>query len=176
IVFNGIPFASSKFVLLFLLLVSTKQFIINSFLNNKFIKYCLFVWLSFSVYYFGATVFTGNYNFGFLQQTFWFFVEGIFFSYFLFSYLIRKYSRAEILYLLVTVFLIQSIIVILCFLSTDLRELIDSVLVINDERYISSSRMKGLANSGGAGLSYLQTVGVFIACSLILRAQNRKNI
>jgi len=175
-VFKGIPFATSKFVLLYLFIVVNKKLLVTKGVNNSFLKYCFTVGVVFSAYYFSMTVFSGNYNFGFLQQTSWFFFEGIFGSYCLFTYLSKKYSPNQILYLIVWVFLAQSLFVIACYINSNLRDLIDNVLVINDDRYLSSSRMKGFSNSGGAGLSYLQTIGVFTACSLFLVEKTKRNI
>jgi len=167
LVFNGINFASSKLVLFYLFLVVDKKELINQFFGNRFLKSGLIIWILFSVYFFGVTIFSARYHFGFLQQTFWFFWEGVFGSFLFSFYLIKRYPIKEILYLISVVVVIQSVFVLISFLSGTFRDMVETVL-LSQERHVSSVRLKGFSNSGGAGLSYLQSLCILILGYLYL--------
>ncbi|ETZ24550.1 hypothetical protein [Pedobacter sp. V48] len=160
LVFNGLGFATSKIALFYVVLVVNKKELIIQISKNKFLKYCLVIWILFSVYFFGVTVFSGRYHFGFLQQTFWFFWEGVLGSFIFAFYLLKRYEIKQVLYLVSLAIAIQSAFVLLSFLSGGFREFIDTILV-SQERAISAVRLRGISNGGGAGLSYLQSLGVF---------------
>ncbi|WP_214228893.1 hypothetical protein [Pedobacter sp. B4-66] len=167
LVFNGINFASSKLVLFYLFLVVDKKELMNQFFGNRFLKSGLLIWILFSVYFFGVTIFSGKYHFGFLQQTFWFFWEGIFGAFLFGFYLIKRYPVKNILYLISVVLVMQSIFVLISFLSGTFRDIVETVLLIQ-ERHVSSVRLKGFSNTGGAGLSYLQSLCILILGYLYL--------
>jgi hypothetical protein len=135
----------------------------------------MFIWVVISLHFYLVTVLAGSYNFVFIQQTFWYFFECIFGSILLYKYLENRYDYKRVMYLLLTVFVIQSVFVILTFVSDSLRDAINSALVINDDRDLSTYRMKGLTNSGGAGLSYIQTIGVLFGCVLWVQETKRAN-
>ncbi|GGF51490.1 hypothetical protein GCM10011339_45010 [Echinicola rosea] len=138
-------------------------------LKDNFIIYCLLVIVFVTFEFFIVTKLFNSNSLVFIQQNFWFITEAIIGTYLLYQYLSIKYTNDEILYGLLVVIFIQSIFVIISFISKDFRDFTNLVLKINDERYLSNYRMKGFSNSGGAGLSYLQTIGAFSGCILFLK-------
>lgn len=168
-----LPFAFSKFVLVYLIGLTflDKKFLIqniNSFKQGHFLKFFLITSLVIVSYFLLLTIYTNNYNIVFVQQTFWLLIEGVIGSVLLYNYLINRYSKVIVLRMLLGVVTFQSVIVILTFLFPPLRDLINSFLLITDDRHVTSYRMRGLSNGGGAGLSYVQALGVLIASILIV--------
>src|SRR5690606_18876104 len=128
-VFSILPFAASKFILLFLVCYSLlKPRIYKSVVNNRLLLYCILVWLIVSTHFLFVTLLSGSRSFGFLQQTFWYFLEGIFGSFLLFDYLKGRYNQSKLLYLLFSVFVVQSFFVVLSFVSTTFRDITNIIL------------------------------------------------
>lgn len=169
LVFSAIPIAASKFVLVFLLAYSVnKPYIWRNIINDRFLIYSFCIGVGLITHFLIVRFLYSSYGVDFAMQTFWYFVEGVFGSTLLYFYLRNRYLDLQILKLLLAVFFLQSIIVFATFVSVDIRNFTNEVLHVADERALSSYRLKGLANSGGAGLSYLHSIGVFIACFLFL--------
>lgn len=147
----------------------TKPYIQRKILNDKFVMYAVAVALLTCFHFIFVKYVYATSGLVFVQQTFWYFMEGILGSYLLFFYLKSSYTESQVLYLLFFVFLLQSSFVVLTFVDSSLRGFINGVLRIDDARNLSPYRMKGFANSGGAGLSYLQALGVFVGGILFLQ-------
>ena len=168
-----VPFALSKLVLAFLigftlLHQNVLKRILWDFSVRKFLRTFLWVILFILCYFLILTIGTKNNNFVFVQQSVWLILEGLIGSVLMFNYLTSKYDLKEIFRILLGVITFQSIVVILTFFSVGLRDLINAVLVVSDERHISSYRMRGLSNGGGAGLSYVQALGSLVAGVLMI--------
>lgn len=174
LIFNAFPIPLSKVVWVYLFVrVCNKKFII-SLLSNQMLKYCFWVWLIFSAHYLFMMIFTGNYYPVFLRSIFWFFAEAVLGAYLLYTYLSKRYDFKKLLTLTFIAIFIQSIFIVLTFISVPLRDSINTLLLITDERGFSSYRMKGLSNYGGASLSYLQMIGILYAGILFLTERMEK--
>src|SRR5690606_27039608 len=138
------------------------------FSSYRFLKALLAVILFILSYFIILTIGTKNNNFAFVQQSIWLILEGLIGSVLMFNYLKSKYELNKILMMLLEVVTFQSIVVILTFFSIGLRDFINAVLTVSDERHISSYRMRGLSNGGGAGLSYVQALGSLVAGVLMI--------
>src|SRR5690606_14004329 len=168
-----VPFALSKLVLAFLIgftLLDGNIFknSFRDFSSYRFLKALLAVILFILSYFIILTIGTKNNNFAFVQQSIWLILEGLIGSVLMFNYLKSKYELNKILMMLLEVVTFQSILVILTFFSIGLRDFINAVLTVSDERHISSYRMRGLSNGGGAGLSYVQALGSLVAGVLMI--------
>lgn len=168
-----IPFALSKLVLAFLVgftLLHENIFKKNlqDFSSHKFIRTFLAIVIFILSYFLLLTIGTKNNNFVFVQQSIWLILEGLIGSVLMFNYLTSKYDLTKIFRMLLGVITFQSVVIILTFFSLGLRDLINAVLVVSDERHISSYRMRGLSNGGGAGLSYVQALGSLVAGVLMI--------
>lgn len=178
ITINVLPFSLSKIILLALLArcLLTPKFIVK-LINDKFIKYCTLIWIIIVAQYtINALFITETRDFGFIQQMLWYYIEGIVGTFLLFRYLLSRHSVETVMKLVFWVFCVQSFFIVLTFVNIGFRNFTNTVLTITDERNLSSYRMKGFANSGGAGLSYLQSLGVFIGCSLFLSNKQKQKI
>lgn len=174
LIFSALPIPTSKFVWAYLFIRVVNKKLIKEILQNKMLKYCFAVWVIISIHYLFMMILRGNYYPVFLRSMFWYFSEGIFGAYLLYRYLADRYEFRKMLSLAFLVVFIQSLFIILTFISVPLRELINTILLITDERGFSSYRMKGLSNFGGASLSYLQMIGVVYGGILLLVEDNRK--
>jgi len=174
LVFNGFPIPASKLVWGYLFLVLSKRSLLQHALKNQMLKYCFWVWVIFSLHYVLMMIFTDNYYTVFLRNILWFFVEGVFGAFMLYMYLSKRYETKKMLSMAFVAIVIQSIFVVLTFISVPLRDFINTILTITDERGFSSYRMKGFSNFGGAGLSYLQMIGVVYGGVLFLTERVNK--
>jgi len=176
LVFNLLPFSVTKFILVFLVLFSiNKPYIQRKIINDKFVMYAMAVGVAVCTHFLFIKYVYSTSGIVFVHQTFWYFVEGVLGTYLLYFYLRKSYSDLQILYLFFLVFVVQSLFVGLTFVNSSLRGFINSVLRIDDVRNLSPYRMKGFANSGGAGLSYLQALGVLIGGFLFMNEKRMRN-
>ena len=175
IIFNYLPFAASKLILLFLIV---KMILLPGeipYFKNKVFLYTMLVGGLFIVYFYFITNLTEYRHYGFLFQTVYYFIEGIYGTYLMYIYLIGRYDAMYILKMIFYVICFQSIIIMITFLNDAFREFTFSLMPVIDPRQITTARLRGLSNSGGAGLSYLQSLGVFVGSYLILD-KNEKNV
>lgn len=176
LVFNILPFSVSKIVLFFLVLFClVNPYTYRRIINDRLVVYAVLVGVAACVHFLFLKYVYSTPGVAFVHQTFWYFTEGIVGTYLLYFYLRKSYNNIQILYLLFFVFLVQSILVGLTFVNSSLRGLINSVLRIDDVRNLSPYRMKGFANSGGPGLSYLHALGVFIGALLFINEKRVRN-
>lgn len=166
-VLTFLPFALSKLVFLFLLATNLLdknllQSFLTRFSRGKFLRLFVGVTLFIIGYFLLLTIITKNNNFVFVQQSIWLVLEGVVGAFLMYNYLNSKYSFEGILRQLGLVITLQSVIIIVVFFIPRLREIIDSFLVVTDERQLSAYRMRGFSNGGGAGLSYVQSLGMLI--------------
>jgi len=168
LVFNAIPISTSKLSLIYIIIFFLKQGFLIDLFKIKILNYCLLVWVFISSYYLIISSLNPSSSLSFFVQTAWYFIEGVFGSFLLYKYIITTYGLVGSLVLVRNVFLAQSVFIIITFVNLEFRESVNQLLVVNDKRYLNPFRMKGFANSGGAGLSYLQMVGVLISCILYI--------
>ncbi len=179
-VFTFLPFALSKLVFLFLLATNfLDRNLLQSFLlrfsKGKFLRLFIGITLFIIGYFLLLTIYTKNNNFVFVQQSIWLVLEGVVGAFLMYNYLISKYSFEETLRLLGLAITIQSTIIIIVFFIPAVRQIIDGLLVVTDARQISAYRMRGFSNGGGAGLSYVQSLGVLVnGVLMIFDAKSRR--
>lgn len=163
VTFKFTGFAGSKLVIIFLLAILNKRRVLQQLLVNKFVKYTFIIWILISAHYYAVTVFSGQYSWVFLYQRFLFYFECVIGSFLVWFYLDRKYTLNQICMLLVKIFLLQSILIFLSFVSDGFREFTNKIMVVEDERALSATRTRGFSTSVNAALSYLQSLGVWIS-------------
>ncbi|GEM_PF-5634407 len=171
--FVGLPIPLSKVVLAIVILLVNKRLLFQEILNNRMLKYSFWVWAIFTIHFMFLIIIKNNdTSISFIRSILWIFGECILGSYIVFFYLKSKYSIKTVLRIVFGVVTLQSFFVLLSFISPSLRDFINSILNITDERGLSNYRMKGLSNFGGASLSYLQMIGVVYGGILLLLFNN----
>src|SRR5690606_11887622 len=108
-------------ILLFLVLFCLlRRYIHQRILNDRFVVYAVAVGIIACVHFLFIKYAYSTSGLVFVQQTFWYVIEGILGTYLLYFYLRKTYSNTQILYLLFLVFLVQSIFVGLTFVNSSL--------------------------------------------------------
>ncbi len=164
--------------LLILITLSLSLFIFNNLkhaLTNKIFLQFTFIYLFFIMYITFIHGFKGNLNTSLLEESIGFFITSIIGGVFISSALISlKITRIDLLKALQFVFLVQSIFILLSFISPSFKNVVSFYIPYSEASNITdeSFRARGVSNSSGAGLSLLQSFGLFISAYLYTRSKS----